>query len=176
MTSKKGCAVWGKWWQAPLSVIIACLSFGFGACTSIDCPVQNTVYAGYSLYTPGEQVDTLRDTMYVFAHRADGKDTLVFNAGIGLTAFQLPVSYSHPEDTLRFLFINGSDYAVLDTVWIKKEDIPHFESVDCSASFFHRLTAVRTSHNAIEALTINKDFVDYDAETPHFYISIKDRR
>lgn len=155
---------------ALLTVLLA------SACSSIDCPVQNTVYTVYGLYTADEQVDTLRDTMYVFSRRSDGSDTLLFNAGIGLTTFSLPISYSHPEDSLFFIMANRPDFLAVDTVLIKKDDIPHFESVDCSASFFHRLTAVRSTHNAIDTIAIHKDFVDYDAETAHFHITFKDRR
>ena len=133
------------------------------ACSSIDCPVQNTVYTVY------ENLDTLRDTMFVYSYRRDGADTLLFNAGIGLTSFSLPIGYSNPEDTLFFILMSRPDYIAADTVLIKKENIPHFESVDCSASFFHRLRAVRS-------IAIHKDFVDYDATTAHFYISFKNRR
>ena len=155
---------------ALLAVLLTC------ACTSIDCPVQNTVYTVYELRTLDEQTDTLRDTMFVYSRRRDGSDTLLFNAGIGLTSFSLPIGYSNPEDTLFFLLFSRPDYASLDTVLVKKENIPHFESVDCSASFFHRLTAVRSTHNAIDTIAINKDFVDYDATTAHFHISFKNRR
>jgi hypothetical protein len=153
--------------------LISHFPFLISSCSSIDCPVQNTVYSSYALYTADEQVDTLRDTMYVFSRRAAGKDTLLFNAGIGLTKFQLQISYSHPEDTLCFLMVNGSNYLAIDTVFVKKEDIPHFESVDCSASFFHRLTAVRSTHHAIDTIVISKNFVDYDATTPHFHLVLK---
>lgn len=145
------------------------------ACSSIDCPVQNTIYTVYQLRTADERADTLRDTLFVFSRRADGSDTLLFNAGIGLVSFALPIGYANPEDTLEFVMVNRPDYIALDTVFVKKENIPHFESVDCSASFFHRITAVRSSHNAIDTLTINKDFVDYDAQTAHFYIRFKNR-
>lgn len=145
------------------------------ACSSIDCPVQNTIYTVYQLGTADERADTLRDTLFVFSRRADGSDTLLFNAGIGLVSFALPIGYANPEDTLEFVMVNRPDYIALDTVFVKKENIPHFESVDCSASFFHRITAVRSSHNAIDTLTINKDFVDYDAQTAHFYIRFKNR-
>lgn len=145
------------------------------ACSSIDCPVQNTIYTVYQLRTADERADTLRDTLFVFSRRADGSDTLLFNAGIGLVSFALPIGYANPEDTLEFVLVNRPDYIALDTVFVKKENIPHFESVDCSASFFHRITAVRSSHNAIDTLTINKDFVDYDAQTAHFYIRFKNR-
>lgn len=166
----------GRWGVISLLVIISYLSFGVSACSSIDCPVQNTVYTVYELRGADEQKDTLRDTMFVFSRRNDGSDTLLFNAGIGLTSFALPIGYANPEDTLLFILVNRPDYIVADTVFIKKENIPHFESVDCSASFFHRLTDVRTTHNAIDALTIKKDFVDYDAQTAHFYIRFKNLR
>ena len=143
------------------------------ACSTIDCPVQNTVYTVYNLYTSDQRVDTLRDTMYVYTHRRDGSDTLLFNSGIGLTAFPLPISYSHPEDTIFFLTMKDRAVATVDTVFIKKEDIPHFESVDCSASFFHRLTAVRSTHYAIDSIVISKNFVDYDATSPHFHLYLK---
>jgi hypothetical protein len=143
------------------------------ACSTIDCPVQNTVYTVYNLYTSDQRVDTLRDTMYVYTHRRDGSDTLLFNSGIGLTAFSLPISYSHPEDTIFFLTMKDRAVATVDTVFIKKEDIPHFESVDCSASFFHRLTAVRSTHYAIDSIVISKNFVDYDATSPHFHLYLK---
>jgi len=61
----------------------------------------------------------------------------------------------------------------LDTVWIKKENYPHFESVDCSAAFFHKITDVRSTHNGIDSITINKRDVNYDAKTEHFHIYLK---
>ena len=145
-------------------------------CSSIDCPVENAVYTVYELRTLDNQPDTLRDTLFVYSVRRDGTDTLLYNAATGKTTFSLPIGYSNPEDTLLFLMFSRPDYAELDTVLLKKDNIPHFESVDCSASFFHRLTAVRSSHNAIDTIVINKDFVDYDATTPHLYISFKNRR
>ena len=142
-------------------------------CSTNDWSVQYTVYTVYNLYTSDQRVDTLRDTMYVYTHRRDGSDTLLFNSGIGLTVFSLPISYSHPEDTIFFLTMKDRAVATVDTVFIKKEDIPHFESVDCSASFFHRLTAVRSTHYAIDSIVISKNFVDYDATSPHFHLYLK---
>ncbi len=145
---------------------------GMVACTTIDCPVQNTVYTVYNLQKADGTPDTLKDTMYVYTYRVDGKDTILYNAGIGKTTFTLPIGYSNPEDTLYFLLRNGTVLS-LDTVWIKKENYPHFESVDCNAVFFHDITAVRTTHNGLDSITINKHNVDYDAKTEHFHIYFK---
>ena len=93
---------------------------------------------------------------------------------MGSTSFALPISYSHPEDVL--IFFNGSPYGqwTIDTLWLKKDDIPHFESVDCAAHFFHDLTAVRTTHQGIDTAYINHRRVDYDQQHTHLIIQFKD--
>ena len=114
------------------------------SCSTIECPVQNKVALNFAVRTydssGAEVTDTLNDTLYVWSERKNGTDTLILNRAVGVTSFSLPLSYSHPEDVLVFATIayDGSDFT-LDTVWIQKEDIPHFESVDCSAHFFHNL-------------------------------------
>ena len=59
---------------------------------------------------------------------------------------------------------------VVDTVWIKKDDYPHFESVDCNTTFFHTLTNVRYTRNYIDSIVINNPSVTYDSKTVHFYL------
>ena len=143
------------------------------SCSSIDCPVQNLVYTNYGLYKSSGVVDTLHDTLYVFSMKADGTDTTLFNRGINVTSFSLPISYTCPEDTLYFLRVGADDSFLLDTVWIKKENYPHFESVDCSASFFHKITAVRHSHNGLDSIIINHADVNYDVSNQHFRVYFK---
>jgi len=83
------------------------------------------------------------------------------------------VSHTLPEDVLCILIADTTGQYWLDTMRIKKENIPHFESVDCSASFFHNITAVRSTHNAIDSITINNPSVTYDSETEHFHLYLK---
>ena len=67
-------------------IIIAAIAAAVvSACSSIDCPVQNSVYTNYALYKSDGGVDTLRDTLSVLTPTASGRDTLVFNRGVGLT-------------------------------------------------------------------------------------------
>ncbi len=167
---------WGIW---VLSFVICHLSFSVSACSSIDCPVQNTVAVYYSISSysdDGEVVaDSLNDTLWVWTKRADGEDTLVLNRLVDKSRFSLPISYSHPEDVLIFAIRDTSLVWTLDTVWLKKEDIPHFESVDCSAHFFHQLTAVRCTHDGIDSLVINNPSVTYDSGVTNIQIFFKDR-
>jgi len=149
----------------------------FLSCSSIDCPVQNTVavrYAvGYEDNTGTFVQETLADTMWVFTRRSDGTDTLVLNRGVGLKEFTLPVSYQHPEDMLVFLIADTAHIITVDTVWMKKDDIPHFESVDCSAHFFHNITAVRSTHYRIEDIVVKESSVTYNPSVQNLLIRFK---
>ncbi len=149
----------------------------FLSCSSIDCPVQNTVavrYAvGYEDNTGTFVQETLTDTLWIFTQRKDGTDTLLLNRAVGAKEFTLPVSYQHPEDVLLFLVADTAHIITVDTVWMKKDDIPHFESVDCSAHFFHNITAVRSTHYRIEDIVIKESSVTYNPGVQNLLIRFK---
>ena len=146
------------------------------ACTSIDCPVENTVYTVYHLKKADGTADTLRyDTLWVWSTRADGTDTLLINrlCGPSATKFNLPISYTQPEDVICTALRDTMDNIWLDTIRVQKQNCPHFESVDCQAAFFHVITAVSSTHHIIDTVVINNPQVTYDASTEHFHIYIK---
>lgn len=149
-----------------LSIICAfCCSLGlFPSCSGIECPVENRVYTLY------QGADTLRDTLTVFTHRADGTDTILLNQASYVVSFELPISYQAPVDTLFFRFHRA---AVTDTVFVAKTNEPHFESVDCNAAFFHTLQSVTFTRHAIAGLTINNPAVNYEVSSPHFHIQFR---
>ncbi|MBR1388278.1 MAG: hypothetical protein IJ569_01495 [Prevotella sp.] len=141
-----------------------------GACSSVDCPVQNVVSVQYVICdSTGTERSLARDSLSILSQRNNGTDTVLLNRLVGKSSFSLPISYSHPEDILLFVFANSSRRLV-DTVWIKKEDIPHFESVDCNAAFFHELTDVRYTQHAIDSLVLKNRSVNYDVSTIHFHL------
>ena len=141
------------------------------ACSSIDCPVDATVTTQYQIKNSDGTEHTLSDTMTVTSVRSDGKDTILYNKGIGISKFTLPVSYTHPEDVLVFQFDNSNNNLhITDTLWIKKYDYPHFESVDCDTTYFHTITDVKYTCNYIDSIVINNSSVTYDSQTVHFYL------
>lgn len=162
-------------------LIVSLLSVVISSCSSIDCPINNTVSVQYEIRDKTGAALSIKDSLTVVTTRQDGYDVLVdittyddnkttvLNRLVDRSDFSLPISYSHPEDVLYFCF-KDSVKTVVDTVWIKKDDIPHFESVDCSASFFHELTDVRHTHNAIDSLVLINRSVTYDYKTIHFYL------
>lgn len=147
------------------------------SCTSIDCPVQNTVFTVYNLMKADGKPDTMGvDTLWVWTKHSKGRDTLLNRlCGTSATSFYLPVSYTQPEDVLCFFYADTLGNHKLDTVRIRKEDYPHFESVDCQASFFHTITGVSTTHQFIDSVVIKNPQVNYDASKAHFYLYLKAR-
>ena len=171
-----------KRWLCVVSILFtSLLSLIISSCSSIDCPVQNTVSVQYEIHDKAGNALPLTDSLSVVTTRLDGQNVLldittrennknvILNRLVGKSSFSLPISYSHPEDILFFCFKDSVKFLV-DTVWIKKDDIPHFESVDCSAAFFHELTNVRHTHNVIDSLVLINTSVTYDVNTVHFYL------
>ncbi len=146
------------------------------ACSSIDCPVQNTVATEYGLYKSDGTADTLRyDTLTIASTRRDGNDTTLLNRGTGIIGFTLPISNGAATDTLFFELKDTLSTVRRDTLYVDKEDFPHFESVDCNMSYFHTLTGIRWTTNAIDSVIIKNRNVNYDASTQHIHLYLKPR-
>lgn len=147
------------------------------ACSSIDCPVENKVAMVYVAKKANGTNDTIVDTLTILSRRANGTDTTLLDHKTQTTLFQLPVGYTNPEDTLVFCLKDiATKLTYYDTLYIKKENEPHFESVDCNIAFFHTITATRlSSHNVIDSIAINKRAVNYDLSTEHFHVYFKAR-
>ena len=147
-----------------------------GACTSVNCPVQNSVYTVYGLLKANGTTDTLKvDTLSVITRRANQTLDTLLDKLTGKSTFDLPISYTQPEDTLFFALRDTLGNTYRDTVFLKKDNYPHFESVDCQASYFHRLTDVRSTHHIIDSIVINNPTVNYEATSEHFFLYLKAR-
>ena len=150
--------------------VLLLLSLAFiVSCSSVDCPVKNWVRCYYNVYDSEGALLQLQDTLTIYTVRKDRSDTILLNKGIALQAFDLPVSYTQPEDTLYFHFFNN-DYDVTDTVWIRKENYPHFESMECKVAYFHQLTGLRYTTHAIDSLVLKNANVNYEDQTTNFYL------
>lgn len=161
----------------PLCIATVFIS-GIASCSSVDCPLNSLVYTQYQLRTPAGTVDTLYDTLTISTKRIiDGNDSVLINRNVRTTEFSLPISYAQPQDVFYFETIDTVTKATTyDTVTVTKEDMPHFESVDCSPSYFHTITAVSNTYNAIDSIVIIHPDVNYDTSKKHFNIYFKHRR
>ncbi|MBQ6405921.1 MAG: hypothetical protein IJJ62_03630 [Prevotella sp.] len=155
--------------------ILVLLTALMAGCTSIDCPLYHT--ADYHIEIIGSDMNLEgigTDTIWVFTRRADGQDTLLQNALTDIAGFDLPASYMQPEDTFYIIRTDTTQahkgLYYVSTLYIKKENHPHFESVDCQANFFHTITGVRYESTSIDSIVITNPSVTYDQSTEHLYI------
>lgn len=141
------------------------------ACSSVDCPLNNRVYASFRL---AGTVAALADTLTVATPRtADnaGEDTVLLNRLTGADSLSLPMSYQRDEDTFYFTLVEvGTRRTTVDTVWVAKQNEMHFESVDCAPAVFHTITGVRFTQHAIDDIQINNNKVTYNDAKAHFLI------
>jgi len=161
-----------------LAVLVSAWLFSaaLASCSSIDCPVENTVFTTYTLENPdGSTGSMTTDTLTIKTLRSNGTDSTLINSltGSDINGFDLPISYTQPEDILYTTLRCASGTTYLDTIRIKKENHPHFESVDCQATYFHTITAISTTHHGIDSIVINKPYVSYDSSTEHFHLYLK---
>ena len=146
----------------PLSFLVSCSSF--------DCPLNNRVCTVYKL---AGDVTPLADALTISTTRVDGQDSVLLNQAVSADSFLLPVSYNRPEDVLYFERSNDTGWRIVDTVVIEKEDIPHFESIDCNPAYFHVIKNVRHTLLGLDSIVIKKAKVNYDATQPHLFIYFK---
>lgn len=139
------------------------------SCSSIDCPLNNQVFCKYKLQG---DVTTLSDTLTISVSRSDGNDTVLLNKAVDVDSFEIPMSYSLEQDVLYFQ-VTSADTSLLDTVTLTKTNEPHFESVDCVASYFHTLNGVTYTQHSIDSIVINNSKVNYDRSNPNIYIYFK---
>ncbi len=155
----------------PLYLFVALLFVT--ACSGVDCPLDSLVYTQYQLLKADGQADTLNDTLTVTTTKASGRDSVLLNRLINSTEFSLPISYTSPQDVFYFYMTDSFGVVRSDIVTITKEDHPHFESIDCSPSYFHTITSVTYTNNNIDSIVIINPEVNYDTSLKHFSIYFK---
>ena len=156
-----------------LQAIIAVAAVA-ASCSSVDCPLNNKVLTNYALLDADGRTDTMRLAMTVSTNRTDGSDSVLINKDQDITKFSLPISNAQPRDSF-FVELTDGVTASLDTIVVDKEDMMHFESTDCAASYFHKIKGVTTTHHAIDSVAINYHNVDYDTSKTHFHIYFSPR-
>lgn len=149
---------------------------GLSACSSIDCPLNNRTYASFKL---AGDVTKLVDTLTVSTPRNidnPEEDTVLINRLVDTDSLSLPMSYQRTEDIYIFTFVQkDTELKTIDTLWVSKDNEPHFESVDCNPVMFHTIKDVRFTQRAIDDIKVNYNKVTYNDAKAHFLIYLKNR-
>lgn len=136
------------------------------SCDSIDCTLYNSVDMFGGFYQGGRNV-SLTDTLTI---TAAGTDSVLLNRKVGAANFQIPLSYYNGVDSV-VLYVKGDGYELTDTLFVEKTNSVHFESPDCPTTMFHKITAVRSTHEFIDSVTVISEDVNY-ARTENIQIHL----
>lgn len=162
--------------KAKALVVAIIAGLGLSACSSIDCPLNNRTYASFKL---AGDVTKLVDTLTVSTPRNidnPEEDTVLINRLVDTDSLSLPMSYQRTEDIYIFTFAQkDTELKTIDTLWVSKENEPHFESVDCNPVMFHTIKDVRFTQRAIDDIKVNYNKVTYNDAKAHFLIYLKNR-
>lgn len=140
----------------------------FGACVSIDCPLDNQVVMTLTFFdsATGASVN-ISDSLSVFGLK-DGKEEILFNRGISLKSITLPLNQASDFDTLLLVFHNETE-RVEDTLFLQHSRQAHFEAIDCPATTFHRLLSSKLKVHStasilpiIDSVIISNPNVNYE--------------
>ena len=86
--------------------------------------------------------------------------------------YSTPYAQCHPKSIAPFEAIDVTNDKHAE--WLNPASgEPHFESVDCAVRYFHKITDVRSTHEAIDTIIINNSSVTYDSSVKHLYIHFK---
>ena len=131
-------------------------------CELTDCPINNVVYSTYGFYAVTDEGETSIRILDTLTVTAAGTDSILVNRLMNGNGIELPVSYSAPADTLIFHFTDTLGRTREDTVWIEKENIPHYESPDCPTAMFHHVTRARCTTRLMDSVTIVNPNINYN--------------
>ena len=136
--------------------ITALLSL-LGACSNIDCPLDNVVMMQCNLYSAEtRQALSLPASLTV---KPAGRDTVLLNQASDIKSFLLPLKDAGGRDTLLLNLSNTAGQEATDTLFVTHTAKPHFESLDCPASVFHTITQVSATHHALSILPLTVDSI-----------------
>ncbi|MBR4297881.1 MAG: hypothetical protein IKT82_06810 [Bacteroidaceae bacterium] len=146
------------------------------SCTEVECPLDSVVVMTCGLYD-AESHDKLSSPQTLSITPA-GKDTLLLNAAQDIQSFVLPLKMGATCDTMLLHFSDTWEYTVTDTIYIHHENLPHFESVECPSTIFHKINNVTWGNEknsqlntTIDSVVIVRPLVDYnDVENIQIYL------
>ena len=135
-------------------------------CSTLDCPLNNKVELACGFYNSETNGSTtIGDTITI---TAAGTDSILFNYGYNISSLDLPMSYMREVDTF-VVKIMGLEASSVDTIFVSHTNEPHFESVDCGMSMFHKIKGVEWTSNGnaaglsrIDSVAVANPKVNYD--------------
>ena len=133
-----------------IPIVMPLVLLGMTACSSEDCPINNTVQGKMAFYNSLGDAISINGILSMSVVRPQG-DSVILNKMMNAADVTFPLSYE----------FNGN-IVVYDTLYISHSNTPTLVSIDCGTAMFHTITAASSTHTLIDTLIINSPEVNYD--------------
>lgn len=144
-----------------LPIAILLIILGMTACSSEDCPINNTVQGKMVFYNSLGDAVSINAMLSMAVVRPQG-DSVILNKKMNATDAVFPLSYTNETDTFIYCYDLNGTLVTYDTLYISHTNTPTLVSVDCGTAMFHTITAVSSTHTLIDTLIIKSPEVNYD--------------
>lgn len=139
----------------------------FGFCDSVGQQVKlsdsitvcsysresDTVYIYYNqtdTIVSQTPIDTLLENGYQLSFQKERIMNILINRMYGAESIQLPLSYSAREDTFFLMY----SQRLIDTLWVKHQNIPYFTSMECGSVMHYTLLDIQSTNHLIDSIKI----------------------
>ena len=144
-----------------LPIAILLIILGMTACSSEDCPINNTVQGKMVFYNSLGDAVSINAMLSMTVVRPQS-DSGILNKKMNATDVAFPLSYTNETDTFIYCYDLNGTLVTYDTLYISHTNTPTLVSVDCGTAMFHTITAVSSTHTLIDTLIIKSPEVNYD--------------
>ncbi len=156
------------------TIILTAMVAIIAGCSSIDCNIEGRVLCHYDIQDADGNSGTLNYPVSVSLLRTEAdNDTVYINQMANASSFDIPMSYGADKDNIAITLHLDDSTTITDIVWIKKTNIPQFESVDCAPRYHHILQETGSTHNFIDTVIINNSKVSNDASVSNIHIRLR---
>lgn len=143
---------------------ISMLALAVAGCSSINCPLNNSVAAVWR-FTP-----TLSGSLTVSTFLRNDETSTLINQQSAADSLSIPLSYTADTDTFDLTLETDDGQTLVDQIRISKTNVQHFESIECSPAVFHQITGVESDGEFVDSVAIINPNVTFSTVGAHIIV------
>lgn len=146
-----------------LLLLIACMAVSIPTSCSeeSDCSIAGRPMINCTLYRMADN-QVVNDTLDSLTVTALGTDSILINNQKRVHTLMLPLRYSSDSTVLVFHYAYVADPTLNDTIYIKQDNTPYFESMDCGYSMRQSILGLRHSEEELDSIYISNKQANTD--------------
>lgn len=126
-----------------------------------DCSIAGRPMINCTLYRM-EDNQVVNDTLDSLTVTALGTDSILINNQKKVHTLMLPLRYSSDSTIFIFHYAYVSDPDLCDTVYIKQDNTPYFESMDCGYSMRQSILGIGHSEEELDSIYVSNKQANTD--------------